>query len=105
MHVNDFRHTIFLVVASAYDPQHHEGVSNLDDVIEAYNAISEAELRYRAVLRDALSSGVQQVAISKALNRTREMIRRDAMTEEQRDQMRRADAARKRGRRTTRKAS
>lgn len=74
-------------------------MSTLKDVIEAYRAISKAEQRYRETLREALKLGVQQVEISKALDRTREMIRRDAMTEEQRERMRLADAERKRAKR------
>jgi hypothetical protein len=72
----------------------------LEDVIEAYQAISDAEQRYREVLREALQSGTQQVAISAALGRTREMIRRDAMSDEQRDELRRLDTERRRTRRT-----
>jgi hypothetical protein len=72
-------------------------VSPLEEIIEAYNAIDAAERRYRDVLRKHLAAKtVQQVDVVRALNRTREMVRRDAMTEEQRDQIRRADAERRR---------
>lgn len=75
-------------------------MSTLQDVIKAFNAINAAEQYYREVLREALSSGVQQVEIAKALDRTREMIRRDAMTDEQRATLRRADLERRRARRS-----
>jgi hypothetical protein len=71
----------------------------LQDVIAAYNAIGEAEKRYRATVRAALADGVLQVEIAKALKRTREMIRRDAMTDEQREALRKAEAERLRKRR------
>jgi hypothetical protein len=72
-------------------------VNKLTEIIEAYRAIDAAERHYREVLRKHLTSGaVQQVDVATALNRTREMIRRDAMTEEQREEIRRADAERKR---------
>jgi len=72
-------------------------VSPLEEIIEAFRAIDAAERRYRDVLRKHLAAKtVQQVEVARALNRTREMVRRDAMTEEQRDQIRRADADRRR---------
>lgn len=74
-------------------------VTNLQDVIEAYREISRAEERYRETLRAAIAEGVTQTAISRALDRTREMIRQDAMSEEQRAEMRRAAANRQQRRR------
>jgi hypothetical protein len=72
-------------------------VSKLNEIIEAWNAIDAAERHYREILRTYLASGeVQQVDVARELGRTREMIRRDAMTEEQREEIRRADAERKR---------
>lgn len=72
-------------------------MSKLNQIIEAYNAIDAAERHYREILREALANGeVQQVDVATALKRTREMIRRDAMTEQQREEIRRADAERKR---------
>ncbi len=69
----------------------------MNEIIEAYNAIDAAERHYRDILRRYLADGeVQQVDVATALKRTREMIRRDAMTEEQREEIRRADAERKR---------
>lgn len=79
-------------------------VTELQDVINAYQEISRAEERYRAAVRAAIADGVPQVAIAKALDRTREMIRRDAMTEEQRDELRRAEGERLRKRREQLKA-
>lgn len=96
LHENDIRHTILGIVACAKRRNHHKEVSTLEDVIKAYQAIGEAERIYRETLRRALSAGTQQVEIAKALDRTREMIRRDAMTDEQREQIRRADAERRR---------
>lgn len=77
----------------------------MDDVIKAWNAIDEARLRYQETLRDALATGVPQVEIATALNRTREMIRRDAMTDEEREALRRTDAERKRENRGTKMAT
>ena len=71
----------------------------MQDVIEAWNEISRAEERYRETLRAAIADGTPQVAISKALDRTREMLRRDAMTDEQREELRKAEAERHRNRR------
>jgi hypothetical protein len=88
----------------ANDLRHDEGVTNLQDVIDAYEAIAAAEERYRETVRAAIADGVPQVQIAKALNRTREMIRRDAMTDEQRDALRRSESDRLRKRRATRGA-
>lgn len=74
-------------------------MTTLHDVIEAWQAISRAEERYRETVRAAIADGVPQVAIAKALDRTREMIRRDAMPDEERERVRRADAERLRRRR------
>jgi hypothetical protein len=97
LHVKDLRHTILGELDSAYDPPHHEEVSPLEEIIEAYRAIDAAWTNYRAVLRKHLAAkNVQQVDVVGALGRTREMIRRDAMTDEQREEMRQVDAKRKR---------
>jgi hypothetical protein len=81
----------------------HEGVTNLQDVIDAWattqqaeQQLREAQERYREVVRAAIADGVAQVQIAKALDRTREMIRRDAMTDEQRAGLRRTETARMR---------
>lgn len=85
------------------DVDHHEGVTSLQDVIEAWNATQEAERqlreaqeRYREIVRAAVTDGVPQVQIAKALDRTREMIRRDAMTDEQRASLRKTETHRMR---------
>ncbi|MFI1194144.1 hypothetical protein ACH4T9_12915 [Micromonospora sp. NPDC020750] len=74
-------------------------MTNLQDVIDAWNDIARAEERYRETLRAAIADGVPQVAISKAIERTREMLRRDAMTDEQRKAFNKAEAERLRKRR------
>lgn len=75
-------------------------MSKLNEIIEAYGAIEAAERHYREILREALNNNeVQQIDVATALKRTRETIRQDAMTDEQREEFRRADAARKRRRR------
>lgn len=75
------------------------GVDPLEEIIRAFEAIDAAESHYRNVLRRHLASGtVRQVDVAKRLDRTREMVRRDAMDEEQRAEMRRLDAQRKRSR-------
>lgn len=72
-------------------------MSKLQKIVEAYRAIGAAEENYRQLLRDALAKGeVRQVDVAKALDLTREKIRRDAMTEEQREALRRADVERRR---------
>jgi hypothetical protein len=78
-------------------------VTNLQDVIDAWRGISEAEERYRETLRAAIADGVPQVEIAKAIDRTREMLRRDAMTDEQREDLRQSEAERLRRRREAQK--
>ena len=73
----------------------------MQDVIEAFAAIEAARERYRETVRAALSDGVTQTEIAKALDRTREMIRRDAMTDEQREALKKAETERLRKRRST----
>jgi hypothetical protein len=75
---------------------------SVDEVVEAFEGIEKAWERYRATLRACLAEGEaegiagRQAQISKRLNRTREMLRRDAMTDEQREELRRQEAERKR---------
>lgn len=71
----------------------------LPEIVAAWEAIEAAVEHYRAVLREALAAGVPQGDIAEALDRTREMIRQDAMTDEQRAEMRRAAAERQQRRR------
>jgi hypothetical protein len=74
----------------------------VDDVVEAYEGIEKAWEHYRDTLRACIAEGEaegrsgRQAEISKRLNRTREMLRRDAMTDEQREALRIAEAERKR---------
>jgi hypothetical protein len=75
-------------------------MATLEDVVRAFHAIGDAEERYRETLRQAIRDGVPQVDISRELKRTREMLRRDAMTDDEREALRRADAERKRARGT-----
>ena len=72
----------------------------MKDVIDAWNAIGQAEERYRETVRAAITDGVPQVRIAEAIGRTREMIRRDAMSDEQREALKRTEAERLRKRRT-----
>jgi hypothetical protein len=73
-----------------------------DEVVDAFKDIERAWEHYRATLRSYLAEGIaegasgRQSAISKRLNRTREMLRRDAMTDEQRQVLRQIEAGRKR---------
>lgn len=75
---------------------------DVDDVVEAFNAIDRAWENYRATLRASLAESAaegisgRQAEISRRLGRTREMLRRDAMTEDQREALRLAEAERKR---------
>ncbi|MET8278358.1 hypothetical protein [Micromonospora sp. NPDC005174] len=71
-------------------------------MIDAWNDIARAEERYRETLRAAIADGVPQVKIAAAIDRTREMLRRDAMTDEQREAFKRAEAERLRNRRANR---
>lgn len=75
----------------------------MQDVIDAWQEIARAEERYRELLRKALADGVQQVQVAKALDRTRESIRRDAMSEQQRAEFKAAEAERLRKLRTSSK--
>lgn len=72
----------------------------LKDIVEAHRAITEARERYRELLRAGLADGVTQSQIARALDVTRETVRRDALPDDQREALRRADAERKRERAT-----
>lgn len=67
----------------------------VQEVIKAYRAIGKAEERYRQLLRAALAERGNQARIAEALDVTREKLRQDAMTEEERQAVREADAQRK----------
>src|SRR5438552_518704 len=74
---------------------------SVDDVVEAYNAIERAWEHYRETLRACLDEGSaggksgRQAEISRRIGRTRETLRQDAMTPEQREALRRAEAQRR----------
>lgn len=74
----------------------------VEDVEVAFRAIDKAWEVYRATLRACIAEGEtegiagRQAEISRRLGRTREMLRRDAMTDEQREALRLAEAERKR---------
>lgn len=82
---------------------------DVDDVEAAFRAIDRAWETYRATLRACLAEGEaagvagRQAEISRRLGRTREMLRRDAMTDEQRETLRLAEAERKRKAKSTSK--
>lgn len=78
--------------------------NDVEEVIKAYRAISEAEEHYRQLLRDALQVRGTQARLVEALGVTREKLRQDAMTEEERQAVREADAKRKAGIRQRAKA-
>jgi len=69
------------------------------DVIEAWQAAKLAEDHYRDVLREAVKVRGTQAELITALNRSRETLRFDAMTDEQQEAARQADLDRKARRR------
>ena len=77
-------------------------VTSVDDVVTAYSKIEQAWEQYRATLRECLAEGEaegvqgRQAEISRRLGRTREAIRQDAMTDEDRERLRKAEADRRR---------
>ena len=76
----------------------HSGVVTTDEVeqvIKAYGEIGKAEERYRKLLREALGVRGNQARIAAGLGVAREKLRQDAMTEQERQAVREADAARK----------
>jgi hypothetical protein len=88
------------IVDRAKRTRQHEEVTNLQDVIEAWNGIEEAWERYRETVRAAMSDGVTQTSIATAIDRTRESIRRDAMPTEQRQALEASERERLRKRRS-----
>lgn len=75
---------------------------SVDDVVNAYNAIEEAWENYRKTLRACIEEGSaegrtgRQAEISRRIGRTREALRQDAMTNEERAALRQAEAERRR---------
>lgn len=80
---------------------------SVDDVVHAFEKIDKVWEEYRATLRACLAEGEaegtmgRQAEISRRLGRTREMLRRDAMTDEQREVLRQVEAERKRAAKKT----
>jgi len=76
----------------------------VDDVVAAYNKIERAWEDYRKTLRECLAEGKaegvqgRQKEIARRLGRTREAIRQDALSGEDRERLRRAEAVRRRSR-------
>jgi hypothetical protein len=75
---------------------------SVDDVVAAWEGIEKAWEHYRETLRACIAEGTEegrsgrQAEISRRIDRTREMLRRDAMTPEQREALRIAEMERKR---------
>lgn len=82
---------------------------SVDDVVKAYEAIEKAWEHYRQTLRACLEEGSaegksgRQAEISRRIGRTREALRQDAMTTEQREAIRQAEAERRRAAAATKK--
>lgn len=75
-------------------------MTTIDDVVAAYQGIEEAEVNYRATLRQALAEGtVTQAELSRRLGRNRDSLRQDAMPEEERKKLREKEVERQRARR------
>ncbi|MER7280544.1 hypothetical protein ABT369_39505 [Dactylosporangium sp. NPDC000244] len=70
-------------------------MTTLDDIEEAWKGIERAKEHYRETLRAGLAADIPQVEISRRLGRTREMLRRDVMTDEQLAELKKADRERK----------
>jgi hypothetical protein len=67
----------------------------LNAIVSAWEGIARAEEHYRVTLRAGIAADVTQVEVSRRLGRTREMLRRDVMTEEQLAELKKADRERK----------
>lgn len=80
-------------------------VATLDDVISAYRAIAAAEQHYREILRAARAAGVEQKDIAEALGRSAEKLRLDALSDAERDELRRKARDREAGIRARAKAA
>lgn len=75
-------------------------VTTINDVEQAYRAIGEAEHAYRDTVRKALAEkATTQADLVRRLGRSREMLRQDAMTEDERAAIRAAELDRQRARR------
>lgn len=74
---------------------------SVDEVVNAFNEIERAWERYRETLRACLKEGEdegrsgRQAEISRRIGRSREILRQDAMTDEEREQIRQREASRR----------
>lgn len=70
-------------------------------VVAAFQKIEEAERNYRTALRTAIAEGPQgtQAEIGRRINRNRETLRQDALSEEERTALREKEVERQRARR------
>jgi len=84
---------------------HTGGVTSLDDVEQAFRAIERTRQQYRETLRAALADGVTQADVSRRLDRSREILRQDAMSDEELAAVREAELDRQRARRAQHAAS
>jgi hypothetical protein len=66
------------------------------EAVAALKAIETATAEYQAAVRRATALGVKRGRLVAELRRSPEQIRQDGMTEEEREQVRAADAERKR---------
>lgn len=75
-------------------------MTSIDDVEQAFRAIDQAERGYRETVRKALAEKTTtQAEISRRLGRSREMLRQDAMSEDERAAIRATELERQRARR------
>lgn len=70
-------------------------MATVEEVIKAHADIGKAQERYRLLLREATQERGAQTRIAEALGVTRETLRQDAMTDDERQAVRDADARRK----------
>lgn len=84
---------------------------SVDDVVNAYSAIEQAWEHYRQTLRACIEEGSaegksgRQAEISQRIGRTREALRQDAMTADQRKALRETEAERRRAAAATKKTT
>lgn len=69
-------------------------MATLDDVTNAHRRIADATEAYRQTLRAALDAGVTQQAIATRLRVSTEKLRLDALTDAERDEIRRRNRER-----------
>lgn len=74
-------------------------VTTIDEIVDAYRGIEAAERHYRELLRAGIAEKINQTELARRLDRSREKIRQDAMSDEDRDQIRAANRSAKAARR------